>query len=69
METFRWIEDEYVLEYSNGKTTGLFNFAKDKLTKTDLQNEIPQRKADMELHLKAFIQQYHNRLLEDRLTP
>ena len=69
METFRWIEDEYVLEYSNGRTTGLFNFAKDKLTKKDLQNELPQRKADMELYLKAFIQQYHNRLLEDRLMP
>ncbi len=69
METFRWIEDEYVLEYSNGRTTGLFNFAKDKLTKKDLQNEMPQRKADMELHLKAFIQQYHNRLLENRLQP
>lgn len=69
METFRWIEDEYVLEFSNGRTTGLYNFAKDKLMKKNLQNEMPQRKNDMELHLKAFIQQYHNRLLEDRLMP
>lgn len=69
METFRWIEDDYVLEFNNGRSSGLFNFAKDKLMKTDLQNRLPSKKSAMELKLKAFIQQYHNRLLQDRLMP
>lgn len=68
-EAFRWIQDDYVLEFSNGRSSGLYNFAKDKLMKKDLQKELPQRKNDMELHLKAFIQQYHNRMLEDKLLP
>jgi hypothetical protein len=37
--------------------------------KTDLKDKMVSKRDSMELKVKAFIQQYHNRLLEDRMLP
>jgi phosphoglycerol transferase MdoB-like AlkP superfamily enzyme len=69
MNAFRWIQDDYVLELNEGRTTGLYNYRQDRLMKTDLKEAMIPRRDSMERKLKAFIQQYHNRLLDDRLLP
>ncbi|MEP7372353.1 MAG: LTA synthase family protein [Chitinophagaceae bacterium] len=69
VNAFRWIQDNYVLEFNDGHTTGLYDYANDRLMKSDLKEHMISKRDSMELKVKAFIQQYHNRLLEDRLLP
>ena len=69
MNTFRWVQDNYVLEYNEGHTTGLFDYNNDRLMKSDLKDLLIPKRDSMERKMKAFIQQYHNRLLEDRMLP
>jgi phosphoglycerol transferase MdoB-like AlkP superfamily enzyme len=64
---FRWIQDNYVLEFNDGHTTGLYDYGNDRLMKSDLKDKMLSKRDSMELKVKAFIQQYHNRLVEDRL--
>jgi hypothetical protein len=71
MNVFRWIENNFVLEYSEAthSTTGLFDYANDRLMQHNLKDALVPKRDSMEQKIKAFIQQYHNRLLEDRLLP
>ena len=69
VNAFRWIQDNYVLEFSEGHTTGLYDYNNDRLMKSNLKDILVPKKDSMEKKVKAFIQQYHNRLLEDRLLP
>lgn len=64
---FQLTEDRYFLQFDGQKTTGLFDFVNDRLLINNLKNILPVRRDSMENRLKAFIQQYHNRLIEDRL--
>lgn len=65
--TFRWIQDNYVLEYDNGKTSGLYDYTHDRLMHSNLKEVLVPKKDSMERKMKAFIQQYHNRLIDDKL--
>jgi arylsulfatase A-like enzyme len=69
MNVFRWTQGNYVLEYNQGRTTGLYDYANDRLLKSDLKEILVPKRDSMEKKLKAFIQQYHNRLLEDKMLP
>lgn len=69
MGGFQWIQDDYLLQFDGQKTTGLFNYNKDRLMKMDLRKEEPVVKDSLEKRMKAFIQQYHNRLVGDRMLP
>ncbi|HEY5825368.1 MAG TPA: LTA synthase family protein, partial [Cyclobacteriaceae bacterium] len=59
---------DYLLQFDGKKSVGLYDFKQDKL----LQHNLLMEKADlvqpMELKLKAFIQQYNNRMVDDNLT-
>lgn len=67
INAFRWVEDNYVLEFNNNHTVGLYNYINDRLMLHNLKDSTFPKKAEMEKKIKAFIQQYHNRLLEDRV--
>ena len=69
MNVFRWVQDNYVLEYNEGRSTGLYDYSNDRLMKSDLKDVLVPKRDSMERKLKAFIQQYHNRLLEDKMLP
>ena len=69
LNVFHWIQDNYVLEYDAGHTTGLYDYSNDRLMNSDLKNVLMPKRDSMERKLKAFIQQYHNRLLDDRMLP
>ncbi|MGN6492623.1 MAG: LTA synthase family protein [Agriterribacter sp.] len=65
---YRWIENDHLLFFDGQQSKALFNYKTDRLfTRNLLQDEkdLTQR---MEKHLKAFIQQYNNRLLKNKLV-
>ena len=66
-EMYQYYKDELILLFDGEKSTGLYNIRKDKLMKeniigtSDVENK-------MEKELKAIIQQYMTRMINDRLT-
>ena len=65
---YRWIEDDYLLFFDGIKTRSLYNYKKDRLFKENLVDRNPEIVAKLERNLKAFIQQYNNRLIRNQLT-
>jgi phosphoglycerol transferase MdoB-like AlkP superfamily enzyme len=66
---YQWTEGEYFLQFDGTNTLGLFNYQQDKFLKHNLKDSLPAVRVAMENKLKAFIQQYNNRMLENRLKP
>lgn len=65
---FQIIQDEFVLQFENEKTIGLYNYRTDKLMQDNLVGKLPEVQQDMENKLKAFIQEYNDRLIDNRLS-
>lgn len=61
------IKDGYLLEFDGANSTGLYDLKKDSLQKTNLVGKGMEAKRNLEIFLKAFIQQYNNRIIENRL--
>lgn len=59
---------DFLLIADEKQTKGLYNFKTDKLLKNNLGGKAGSVQDTMELKLKAFIQQYHNRMLENRIS-
>lgn len=66
--SFNFYQDNYLLQNDGLKSTALFNLKTDRLNKINLVNKIPEVQQRMEKSLKAFIQQYNNRMIKDQLT-
>ncbi len=67
--TFQFFEDDYLLQFTDEKTIGFFNFHTDFSLRKNLVNQHSKRQEDMEKTLKAFLQQYNDRLLNNTLCP
>jgi len=65
---YQWFNGPYILQFDGQKTVGLYNYQEDKLLKNNLKDKLPAIQGPMELQVKAFAQQYVNRMLEDKLT-
>ena len=67
-ETFQYYKGEFVLHFNGDRSTALYNLHKDIEMKENIigNNDVQE---DMERELKAIIQQYMNRMVQDRLTP
>ncbi|MBS1574508.1 MAG: sulfatase-like hydrolase/transferase [Bacteroidetes bacterium] len=65
---YRWIEGDYLLFFDGEKTKSLYNYKTDRLFKDNLLDKKPEIVVRMERNLKAFIQQYNNRLIRNQLT-
>jgi hypothetical protein len=65
---FNFYKDEYLLTFNGEKTLSLYNFVQDKMLTRDLKNEKPEVVEQMEPTIKAIIQQYNNRLIENKMT-
>jgi phosphoglycerol transferase MdoB-like AlkP superfamily enzyme len=62
------IKDGYLLEYDGNKSTGLYDLNADKLQRNNLlTKDLPIMKG-LESFIKAYLQQYNNRFIENRLT-
>jgi phosphoglycerol transferase MdoB-like AlkP superfamily enzyme len=64
---YQYIRDDHVLYFDGEKVTGFFNYRKDHYLKNDLRDSVDYSRYEQEV--KAIIQQYDNRMLEDRLLP
>ena len=60
--------EDYLYQYDGKKGVALYNFKNDKLLQHNVLGEHPRVEAKMEAQVKAIIQQYNNRMIEDRLT-
>jgi phosphoglycerol transferase MdoB-like AlkP superfamily enzyme len=58
---------EYLLSFNGQKTVGLYKFTEDKLLTQDLKEINVDIVVQMEQQLKAIIQQYNNRMIDNRL--
>ncbi len=67
--TWNYIQDNYLLQFRNNKMISLYDYKKDRLLRHNLINDTKADTTFMLNRLKAFIQQYKNRLIENRLTP
>jgi phosphoglycerol transferase MdoB-like AlkP superfamily enzyme len=67
-DTYQLFVREYLLVFDGVKSIGLYDFKKDKMVEHNLLSERPLVAAEMETKIKAIIQQYNNRLIENRLT-
>lgn len=65
---YQWFNGPYILQFDGQKTVGLYNYQKDNLLKNNLKDKLPAVQGPMELQVKAFVQQYTNRMLDDKLT-
>jgi phosphoglycerol transferase MdoB-like AlkP superfamily enzyme len=61
------VKDGYYLEHNGSRCTGIFDIAKDPLQKNNLVAKKNPEMKKMETFIKAYIQQYNNRLIENRM--
>jgi phosphoglycerol transferase MdoB-like AlkP superfamily enzyme len=66
--TYQLFEKDFLLVFDGTKTLGLYNFKTDKMVEQNLMESQAGIVQSMETRLKGIIQQYNNRLIEDRLT-
>ena len=59
---------DYFLQFDGKQSIGLYNFKEDRLLQHNLIAEKPEMAQSIEFKLKAFIQQYNNRMVDDNLT-
>ncbi len=59
---------DFLLIADEKQTKGFYNFKTDRLLKNNITGQAGSVQDTMELKLKAFIQQYHNRMLENRIS-
>ncbi len=59
---------DYMMSYDGLKVTSFYDLKKDRLMKQDLLKQHPTVLDTMETKMKAFIQQYNNRMIENKLT-
>ncbi len=65
---YQLFRGDYVLRFDGQKSVELYDFRKDLLLSNNLVSQLPDTVASMETVLKAYIQQYNNRMVDDNLT-
>jgi phosphoglycerol transferase MdoB-like AlkP superfamily enzyme len=66
--TYQLFKGDYLLVFDGTRAIGLYDFKRDKMIQRNLLDDKPEIVKSMEPMMKALIQQYNNRLIEDRLT-
>ena len=64
---YQLVRGDLLLQFDGTKTTAVYRFKTDPLLKENLVGRLPEQQ-EMELFLKALIQQYMSRMNENRLT-
>lgn len=64
-QLYQIIEDNYVLQFDGNKTINLYDFKNDSLLTTNLAGKATQKEQQLENRLKAFIQDYNHRLINN----
>lgn len=65
---YNYINDDYYLAFDGTKSIGLYNFKKDPLLKKNLLQTEKKVHAEMEKFIKAYIQSFNERVINNQLT-
>lgn len=65
---YNYINDDYYLAFDGNKSVGLFNFKKDPFLKNNMLQSEKAIAAKMEAFIKAYIQSFNERLINNKLT-
>jgi hypothetical protein len=66
--TYQLLMGDYLFLYNGLTETGFYNVKTDLLLSKNLMGQYPDTEKRMEIKVQAFIQQYNNRMIENRLT-
>lgn len=64
---YQYFQGDYMLMFNGEKNLGLYELSKDKMLQNNLLQDSVNRAARMEVKLKALIQQYNYRLLNNKM--
>ncbi|HNW51708.1 MAG TPA: sulfatase-like hydrolase/transferase [Prolixibacteraceae bacterium] len=64
---YQLMEDGYVIQFDGEKVVGFYNYKADITLKHNLMGKNPQAEEALLRRLKAFIQQYNNRMIDNKL--
>lgn len=68
-ENYQYLSGEHLLKFNaENKGVELYNYRKDKFLKNNLIQQEKEQAETMELNFKAYIQQFQNRMIDDRFT-
>lgn len=67
-ETYQLIKDGYVLKFNGLISIALFNQKADPLLERNLIKSKPEKTKELELFIKAFIQQFNSRMISNKMT-
>ncbi len=67
-QTWQYFDNHYLLQYRDEKPVGLFRYKTDKLLENNLLSKELDTVTALEKQLKAYIQQYYNRLIENNMV-
>ncbi len=68
-DAYQLFQNDLMLQFQNGKVKALYNFKTDRLLKHDLKDIYKDTTKQMEILVKAFAQQYCNRMIDNKLEP
>jgi len=67
-DSYQIVQGDYAMHYDGKLIRALYNYKKDPLLKTNLMDIDRGKAKEMETILKAVIQQYNNRMINNKLT-
>lgn len=65
---YHYIDGDYYLAFDGKKAIGLYNFKTDELLKNNLLKTNPAKVEEMEKFIKAYVQSFNMRVIENKLT-
>ncbi|HWA35780.1 MAG TPA: sulfatase-like hydrolase/transferase, partial [Cyclobacteriaceae bacterium] len=66
--TYQSFRGSFLLQFDGTRSVGLYDFKRDRRLSSNLVAHLPDTVSAMEEQLKAFIQQYNDRMVDDNLT-
>jgi len=67
-DSYQIIQGDYAMQFDGKSIRALYNYKKDPLLKQNLMDIEQVKSKEMEIFLKAVIQQYDNRMINNKLT-
>ena len=65
---YHCVQDDYYLAFANNQVIGLYNWKKDPLLKNDLQTKNKFKTLQISNFLKAYIQNFNERVIDNKLS-
>jgi len=66
--TYHFVQDDYLLNFTNEKSNSLYNYKVDSLLRYDSLDVLPTKKEELAYQLKGIIQRYNRDLIFNKMT-